>query len=67
MSPHEEVSLENFAIGATAMMSKTKAQRSDGTERCPPLQRQDFRAKRAAVDGDADVTGQEICGSDRTQ
>lgn len=67
MSPHEEVEPENFAIGAMAMTSKKQPQRSDGAQRCAPPQQQDFRAKRAAVDGDADVTGREICGSDRTQ
>lgn len=64
------MSPKNFTIGATAMMSKTmmsktQPQRSDGAELCALLQRHNHRSKRAAVDGAADVPGQEICGLDR--
>lgn len=59
------MSPKNFTIGATAMMSKTQPQRSDGAELGALLQRHNHRSKKAAVDGAADVPGQEICGLDR--
>lgn len=66
--PHEEVSPKSFTIGAMARTSEPQPQRSDGRRALrSAAATQHNRSETAAVDGDADVTGQEICGLDRNQ